>query len=100
MRLPVAFTDEAMVHLRSIDRYLTRRFYSASAKRYIERLAAECQSLGEAPHRGRRRDDLATGIRVIGFGRSASIYFKVIDQTVFILGICYGGRTFRPPSER
>jgi plasmid stabilization system protein ParE len=53
----------------------------------------DCQSLGIAPYRGRRRDDLGVGIRTTGFEHRATIYFQVIEGRVVILGIFYGGRS-------
>ncbi len=60
----------------------------------MDKLSQFCLGLGSAPQRGRRRDDLRPGVRVVGFKRKVSVYFKVESNTVFILGILYGGRTF------
>jgi toxin ParE1/3/4 len=46
------------------------------------------------------RDDLAPGIRTTGFERRATIYFKLVEDRVIILGIFYGGRRFAPSIER
>jgi hypothetical protein len=47
------------------------------------------------PERGRRRDDLRPGLRIIGFGRRVTIAFHVAD---------YAGRdlrrAFRDPDEQ
>lgn len=44
------------------------------------------------PERGTLRDELRSGLRVIGYRRRVSIAFRVIDDSVHILGIFYGGR--------
>ena len=46
------------------------------------------------PERGTRRDDLAPGIRTIGFERRATIAFAVSADTVRIVRVFYGGRDF------
>lgn len=54
-------------------------------------------ALATFPHRGTLRDDLAPGMRVIGFERRASIIFRVDGHTVRIFRILYAGRDY--PSE-
>ncbi len=44
------------------------------------------------PERGRRRDDIRQGLRVIGFERRVTIAFHVTDDFVIIDLILYGGR--------
>jgi toxin ParE1/3/4 len=41
-----------------------------------------------------RRDDLAPGLRVIGFRRTAAITFVVEADEVIISGIFYGGQNY------
>jgi toxin ParE1/3/4 len=74
-----------------LEEYLARRFYPKNAEKYLKRLVAACYSLGSAPFRGTKRDDLAEGMRMVGFERRATIYFKVSGQQVLILGVFYGG---------
>jgi toxin ParE1/3/4 len=92
MAYPVVLSKTAETQLRKLQAYLARRFYSDSAERFINRLLGECMSLGVSPHRGRQRDEVRPGIRVIGFGRRTAIYFRFADGKVTILGIQYGGR--------
>ncbi len=96
MRYRVAFSAEAETQLREIETYLAERFYPANAERFIERLSQACLSLGTAPHRGTRRDDLIPGMRTMGFERRATIYFKLVESQVLIVSVAYGGRTFEP----
>jgi toxin ParE1/3/4 len=76
--------------------YLARRFFADSAARYVNRIREACNSLAKAPYRGTRRDDIRPGARMIGFERSASIYFVIEESRVVILSVCYGGRSYDP----
>jgi toxin ParE1/3/4 len=55
------------------------------------------------PERGRRRDDLRPGLRIIGFDRWVTIAFHVAGDRIIIDRIFYGGRdltrAFRHPRE-
>ena len=95
MRYEVAFSEEASSQLADLEDYLAERFYPENAERYIRRVTQACLALGSAPYQGTKRDDLAPGIRMTGFERRATIYFKVTEQQVVILGIFYGGRSFQ-----
>jgi toxin ParE1/3/4 len=46
------------------------------------------------PERGVRRDDIITGLRIVGYKRHASIAFTVTDDTVYILRIFMRGMNF------
>ena len=94
MPYEVAFSPEAELQLQELEAYLAERFYPANAERYIERLTDACRALALAPFQGTMRDDLAPGIRTTGFERRVTIYFKVVEKRILILGIFYGGRKF------
>ena len=94
MPYEVAFSEEAESQLQRLEEYLAERFHPANAERYVQRLIEACLSLGAAPHRGTKREDLAPGIRMTGFERRVTIYFKLLEHQVVILGIAYGGRSF------
>jgi plasmid stabilization system protein ParE len=94
MAYSVAFSKEAEIHLQEIEAYLAERFYPANAEQFVQRLTKACLALGAAPYRGTKRDDLADGIRTTGFERRATIYFKVVEERVYILGVLYRGRQF------
>jgi toxin ParE1/3/4 len=55
------------------------------------------------PERGRRRDDLRPGLRIIGFGRRVTIAFHVTGDRITIDRVLYGGRdltqVLRNPNE-
>jgi len=51
-------------------------------------------ALATFPERGTIRDDLAPGLRTMGFERRVTIAFRVLDQVVEIVAIAYAGRDF------
>jgi toxin ParE1/3/4 len=93
MKLPSR--RKAELQLQELEAYLAERFYPANAERYIVRLSDACRALALAPFQGTIRDDLAPGIRTTGFERRVTIYFKVVEERVLILGIFYGGRKLK-----
>lgn len=64
------------------------------AKHFVESIVRYCNGFSTFPERGRRRDDLLPGMRVVGFRRRASIAFVVETKSVVFIGIYYGGRDF------
>ena len=100
MAYEVVFSPEAVTQIEELEAYLAGRFSGENAARYIQRLVASCLSLASAPHRGTRRDDLAPGIRTTGFERRVTIYFKLIETRVIVIGIFYAGRDFTPSQEK
>jgi plasmid stabilization system protein ParE len=91
----VEFNPRSRAQLRSIVRYITRKKSAQVARDYARDITAECLSLNTFPHRGTARDDLALGIRTMGFRDRVTILFRISDkqQTVSILSILYGGRS-------
>lgn len=62
------------------------------AETYIERIEAACLALETSPMRGTRRNDISSGLRIMGFERRATIVFRVRGSRVTIARILYGGR--------
>lgn len=91
-RRAVTFTPEARDDLSSIGDWIAERAGADIALGYIERLEAYCLGFEHAAERGRRRDDLRPGLRVIGFERRVAIVFAVSDDEVTILRLYYGGQ--------
>jgi toxin ParE1/3/4 len=56
------------------------------------RASKRSQGFEFAGERGRRRDDLGPGLRVVGFGRRVAITFAVFDDELTILRLYYGGQ--------
>lgn len=93
--MQVKFTPLAERHIDELHRIVTERSgYESRADGYVNRILQFCEGLSDFPHRGNARDDLLPGLRVVGFERRISIAFVVLDETVLIEGIYYGGRNF------
>jgi toxin ParE1/3/4 len=92
MNFEVVFSTKADDQLEKLQDYLAKRFYPANAERYVQRLTQACHSLAEAPYRGTVRNDLAPGLRTVGFERTATIYFAIVGEQVVIVSIGYGRR--------
>jgi toxin ParE1/3/4 len=60
----------------------------------VERIRTRCEKIGNAPHGGRQRDDLAPGLRLVPFEHSAVIAYVVEDAQVRVTNIFYGGRDY------
>ncbi len=107
-RLDVSYRTTAEADLRQIYRWLYEASRSPdTADRFLTRLLARCARIGDAPHGGRPRDDLAPGLRTVPFERSAVIADRVEAERVRIVNVFYGGRDFealyrgeRPEDDR
>jgi toxin ParE1/3/4 len=97
----VRFRPEAEADLFSLYRYIAEQSGREIAGAYIARIEAACMQLATFPERGTQRDDLAPGIRTIGFERRATIAFRVDESSVRIVRVFYGGRDFAdiPPDD-
>lgn len=88
----VVFSPEARADLIGLYDHIAKDSGTRRALDYIERIEVWCGGLANFPERGTRRDDLAAGLRIIGFERRAVIAFSVRTNTVTILRILYDGR--------
>lgn len=88
----VVFSPEASEDLLGLYDYIAARSGGVQALRYIERIERWCEGLRRFPERGVVRDDIRSGVRVMGFERRVTIAFRVLPDTVTILRILYGGR--------
>lgn len=61
---------------------------------YAARIEERCGRIGNAPHSGRPRDDLAPGLRTIPFEKSALICYVIEDDTVWITNVFRRGRDY------
>ncbi len=61
---------------------------------YIERLETYCQGFDLAAARGRRRDDIRPGLRIVGFHRRVTVAFSVDKERVTILRLFPRGRNW------
>lgn len=66
------------------------------ADRTVDAIRTCIKSFHERPHRGTRRDDLRTGLRIIPFKKRTAIAFEVDEKrrVVTILRVFYGGQNY------
>ena len=95
MSLPVTFSVEATEQLANIEDYIAAASYEGTAIRYIQRLKKRCLRIGHAPFQGTAREDFRPGARTTGFEGRVTIIFEVQPDQVVIIGIYYGGKSFR-----
>ena len=70
-----------------------------TALNFVGRIVDYCLSFETFPERGTRHDDIAYGLRTVGWRRRATIAFEVVGNTVVILRVLYAGRTLELPDE-
>jgi toxin ParE1/3/4 len=87
----VVLTPEARGDLVSLYEYIAADSGPARALSYIERIERYCARFDLVAERGTRRDDIRTGLRIVGFERRVAIAFHVDATTVTIDRILYGG---------
>lgn len=88
----ITFRPAALDDLLNLFDYIADEASPAVAGGYVDRIEQACRSLTTFPERGSRRDDLAPGLRTLGFERRATIAFRVTGQEVQIVRIFYGGQ--------
>lgn len=69
------------------------------ATEFVNRIIDYCLSFETFPERGMRHDEIAPGLRTVGWRRRATIAFAVIDDQVVILRVLYAGRTLEFPDD-
>jgi len=92
-RRAVIFSPEAEADLARIGDWIAERAGSAIALAYVDRIGAYCLGFEWAAERGRRRDDIRPGLRVVGFEGRIAIAFDILPEIVTIQRVLYGGRT-------
>lgn len=94
-RAKVRFRPEALTDLRDIYAFVLSLSQSpVSARRYVGRIRLRCEKIGDAPHGGVSRDDLAPGLRMVPFEHSAVVLYLVDGGGVLITNIFYGRRDY------
>jgi plasmid stabilization system protein ParE len=98
----VVFERLAGQDLDEIETYIVGKGSPGAAFDFTERIIDACQALRTFPYRGRARDDLAVGLRTIGFEGSTTITYTVDDNpaTVTITGVFYDGRDWERHSTQ
>lgn len=90
----VVFRREATQQLEELYDYIADAGSPENAARYTDAIVTYCEGLSDFPHRGSARDDIRPGLRTVGYRKHVVVAFAVLDDTVAILGIFYGGRDY------
>lgn len=88
------FAPEARDDLFEVYDWIAAVASPDTALSYIERIETYCLSFTHVAERGKRRDDVRPGMRIVGFERRVTIAFSIKDDRVTILRIFYGGRNW------
>ena len=90
----VIFSPRAEAQLVKLNRDIGDRSAPGIGERYTAAIVKYCLAFSTFPHRGTRRDDIWPGLRTVGYRRRVTIAFEVVDDTVNILGVYYGGQDY------
>lgn len=91
-RYRVVFRREALHQLEDLYDFIADAGSPANAAGFVESIVSFCEGLSDFPYRGMAREDLRPGLRTIGYRKRVVIAFAVLDETVAIVGVFYGGR--------
>jgi toxin ParE1/3/4 len=87
VKYEVRFRPGAEADLAALYDYIRVAAGPRVASEYLARIEATCLALETFPERGTRRDDLAPGLRTLGFERRVTIAFRVLGFIVEIVAI-------------
>ncbi|KPB00219.1 type II toxin-antitoxin system RelE/ParE family toxin [Ahrensia marina] len=90
----VEFSPEARGDLFALYNWISDKASPAIAMGYIERIETYCEDFDFASKRGQSRDDIRSGLRIVGFEKRLTIAFIVSDSIITILRIFYGGQNW------
>jgi toxin ParE1/3/4 len=93
MAFTVVLRPQAEEDLAAIYEYIAQS-NPQRAIEYLRRLRLRCEALTNFPERGRARDDLMPGARMLPFDRSAVIIYRIEGDVVRIIDIFYRGRNY------
>ncbi|WP_420238692.1 type II toxin-antitoxin system RelE/ParE family toxin [Telmatobacter bradus] len=99
MKRTVVFTPEARDDLQELYDCIATHGSPARAIGFLQQIEEACVSLSTFAERGRLREDLRPGLRVMGFKYRVSIAFRGNPDEVAILRILYKGRSLRRALE-
>ncbi len=97
MKRRVVMAPKALQDLADLYDYLLPLAGHRIADDYVARLYQYCLSFETFPERGIRRDDMRSGLRMVGYRRKATIAFRVHDDAITIVRIFHGGRNTEFP---
>lgn len=91
-------TAQARADFREIHDYIAKDNIDAASS-FIDRLEARCYKLPEMPGVGRKRDDLATGLRSVAEG-DYLIFYLVLNDFIEIVHVLHGRRNLQKVFEQ
>ena len=93
--MAVLWREEALNGLSDLYRFIVAQSgHTEQAWRFIQRIQARCERIGDVPHGGHPRDDLVIGLRTAPLERLAVIAYVVESDTVRVTNVFYGGRDY------
>jgi plasmid stabilization system protein ParE len=99
MNYRVAFSPEAIQDFNDQYGYIVSDAGVLRARNYVGKLYDYCLSFETFPERGMRRDDIAPGLRIVGYRRRATIAFRIDGAEVTIVRVFHHGRNIVFGSE-
>ncbi|MER8903720.1 type II toxin-antitoxin system RelE/ParE family toxin [Mesorhizobium sp. M0478] len=99
MKHRVRFHAAAQQDIAELLAELAPRAGVDTALNFVGRIVDYCLSFETFPERGTRHDEIAPGLRTVGWRRRATITFEVTGDRVIILRILYAGRTLELSGE-
>jgi toxin ParE1/3/4 len=94
VRIRTKYSPHATRQLEDLYEYVAQASGAGRANAFVGSIVHYCDRLATSPLRGTRRDDLRPGLRIVGFRRRVTIAFSATAESVEILGVFYGGRSF------
>ena len=92
-RMTVRLRAQAHQDVKDIfDWIVSESDYPSIAENLVNRIYSHCETIGEFPLKGRARNDLQQGLRILAFERKAIIAYRVLADEVEVTNIFYGGR--------
>lgn len=88
----VVFSPESASDLNKLYDWIAVEASPQVAMGYLERVEAFCGRLNVGSERGHRRDDVRSGLRILGFERRLTIAFTVDDEMVTVLRVFAAGK--------
>ncbi|MDX8502670.1 type II toxin-antitoxin system RelE/ParE family toxin [Mesorhizobium sp. VK4C] len=99
MKYRVRFHLAAQRDIAELLTQLAPKAGADTALNFVGRIVDYCLNFETFPERGTRHDEIAHGLRTVGWRQRATIAFEVTGDTVIILRVLYAGRTPELPDE-
>jgi toxin ParE1/3/4 len=93
-RREIVYAPEFEEDIYKLFDFIVARTNTQTALNYISRIETFCNGLELASERGTLRNDIRTGLRIIGFERRAVVAFTVEEYRVVVLRFFSGGKNW------